>query len=215
MEKEPLKKLQVEAAERATMSLGFKYVRTEGALKYNPKLKALAGDTNVTLSFIIGRSKMAGVPLSDDELLRELEAYAYHETLHGFAWERLGPLKPARYIPEEYWNTFMTNKLYGSPKFENSTFVDYATKKLEKPEDWRFVLRAVLSEGVFCVSVPPLVRALRYHSKQELSEVSRFFEALKNICERVYTWTELTRAEGETRETFKQFKIPLSEETCL
>ncbi|MBW2675442.1 MAG: hypothetical protein JRD89_18870 [Deltaproteobacteria bacterium] len=205
---------QIEAVERAANSLGirFEMLPESYIFKYDPNRRALVGDPNRTVSAILGKAEQLGVSLSESKILKELEAFSYHESLHGFIWERLGPRRPARYIPEEHWIEYMTDRLYGEPEFEGYTFFNYADKKLK---DWRRILELILEIKVIdCEVADTLGGVLYLRSKNELSTVDPHFGELKDVCLSVSSWADLPRAERETREVLRRFGIKVLEEVC-
>lgn len=167
---EELKKSVKEVAK----SLGLDYIQTNEALKYLPKLRKLGGSPRLVLSLIEQKSMELEarlgirIELSRSELLEEIKAYAFHEAMHGVVWEKLGPLRPARYLPEEYWIMGLTDMKYGSQRFDGHTFLDYAFKNLTP---WNTIIEHTRNGGLYCENTPDFARVLYFHTKEELTRI--------------------------------------------
>jgi hypothetical protein len=206
----PLEEL-VRATETAAGSLGFRYVPTGGALIYDDRMDALRGDPRVVLDLVRSREEKLGIPLDEAERLREVEAYAYHETMHGVIWRRLGPLTPDRYVPEEYWIMRIVNGRYGSARFDGLIFDDYYCRETEP---WKEIVEGVHRHGLVCDIVPAFSRALFFHTKEELASVFGFLSDLKQACESVRNYDDLHVAQHEVKRILELNDVLIVEEVC-
>lgn len=198
-----------EVAKRIAESFGFGFVPTSYISKYDPDLRALKFDTARVLLKVGVASREMYLTLSRDEMLREFEAYAWHECMHGEVWERLGPCTPSRYVPEEYWINGKEIQKYGSPKFDGLTLLLYHSKE----EPWWLTIGYVHVGGLDCNMAPYYARVLRFHS-EEAARVYGYIRDLRGVCESVTSVEGLKTAKERVAKIFEENKVKVSEEVC-
>ncbi|NIQ04792.1 MAG: hypothetical protein GWO20_03375 [Candidatus Korarchaeota archaeon] len=187
-----------------SLSIPFKYWKSDKNIKYVAEYDALVGNPLHPLAYLVKKANDVGITLSSQEQFKAVHIKTWHECMHGVIYRKLGEPSPFRYIPEDYWLYDKEAKRFGRTQYQGLTVNLSIDCKLVTPT----LLSSASKYGEIDESTASSVALVLFCQEVgSLEEVSRYWADIQNLCDSVTSLKRLPKAAQDVQELLESHGV--------